>query len=176
MPTIYKYFKEKTSSILKSVFILAWRQGLRVLHLESRQLLNTCQSTLWFIPWLFFFFSPLPHLLPHSFTFISCSFSSFFVNIGQTLTFLFPVSPDSSLAAVLGVVATGPSLCSKTSPRLSSWMELVKCVSNHVLSLGPEDNPGFGFGSGAQPRGNWQQRRQPALTSQGRPHPTWRLP
>lgn len=58
MPTIYKYFKEKTSSILKSVFILAWRQGLRVLHLESRQLLNTCQSTLWFIPWLFFFFLP----------------------------------------------------------------------------------------------------------------------
>lgn len=60
MLTIYKYFKEKTSSILKSVFIfLAWRQGLGALHLESRQLLKTCQSALWFIPW-FFFFPPSP--------------------------------------------------------------------------------------------------------------------
>lgn len=156
MPTIYKYFKEKTSSILKrflffvfcfSLF-LAWRQGLGGLHLESRQFLTTSQSTLWFIPWflsltsfpttapLFLVLSLLPLLnigrvsdLPVSFT------SIFFLNM--CLQTLLPWQ------LFWEMWQQGP-LCSNTRSGLSSLTELVKCVSNDLLSLGLEDNPGCG--------------------------------
>lgn len=151
MPTVYKYFKEKSSSIPKSVFaFLAWRQGLGVFLLESRQLLKASQSTLGFMPWFI-----VLHLLPHSCTFTSCSLSPFLLSIGHIpdlpvsfTSILFPVPPDSSsLAAVLGDVANGLMVI-QYRPRRSSLMELVNCVSNNLLSLGLEDNPGIGFGSG----------------------------
>lgn len=157
MLTIYKYFKEKTSSILKSVFIfLAWRQGLGALHLESRQLLKTCQSALWFIPW--FFFPPLTSFPTASPLFLVLSLPSFSI-LAISLTFLF-LSLQSSflcLKTVLWQLFWGMwqlgSSCFKTSPHLSSPTELEKCVSNHLLSLGLEDNPGLALDLGCTPEG-----------------------
>ena len=50
------------------------------------------------------------------------------------------------------------SLWPDTGPRLSSWLELVKCISNRLLSLGLEEDHGYGSGQ-VQPRGSWQLRR-----------------
>lgn len=62
------------------------------------------------------------------------------------------------------------SLWPDTGPRLSSWLELVKCISNRLLSLGLEEDHGYGSGQ-VQPRGSWRLRGEPSESQLGRATP-----
>ena len=163
--------RQKTSSILERflflfLFLFFNFPGLKAAPGCSQSRTWTVSqaplSALWFTLW-----PRILHLLSHSLIFISCSFSSFLLNIGRISDFSvsFTSGPFLNMCP-----QTFPlwqlfwrmwqlgSLWPDTGPSLSSWVELVKCISNSLISLGLGEDGGYGSGQ-VQPRGSWQLRK-----------------
>ena len=148
----YKIFRrrQKTSAILES-FLSSWPGGsTRVHSVYHWTVSQALLSVLWCALQL-----PAPHLLLCNLTFISCSFSPFLLNTGHVsdIPVSFTSRPSLSMCSQTflhwqlfwGKWQLG-SLWPDTSPSLSSRVELVKRISNSLLSPGLEEDLGFGLG------------------------------